>query len=291
MRRHSSTLHPLVTPWLAPAVALSLASASLPARSAPEPPPDTTAAETPTGSDEDEQMAQQFRVEAEQRFAAQDYEGAIEAFEGAYARAPDPTDLFNIGRINEERGELEQALAYYQRFSREPRLSLRERQVAAERIEVLRVLVEAPSSAPAPESTPAPRPAPPPEAPTEDRPRRAVSPLVTGGAVLLGVGATTALAGGVAFGVSARRVSETIDALDEGRNPDRLSLAQAEDEHARGQNYEALQITFIAAGAAMTAAGAGLLAWGLVRSRRVRLEALAPTLSPRMVALHATWRF
>ncbi|MEM9453968.1 MAG: hypothetical protein AAGF11_07300 [Myxococcota bacterium] len=302
MSRQLSIARSLVAAWLGPVVAISLLSAPVSAWAKPAKGVEGDgAASVPTPSDEDRQKAQKLRTDAQRRFAAQDYEGAIEAFEGAHALAPDPTDLFNIGRVYEEQGDLARALTYYERFSREPRLELGERQAAAERIEVLRVLVEPPSSPPAHKSVSDPGPGPtrrsdsaidsPAAPPTDDRSRRAVSPLVVGGSALLGAGAAVAIAGGVGFGVSARRVGETIDSLDEGSNPDRLSLAQAEDQHARGQNLEALQITFIVTGAAVAAAGAGLLTAGLLKQRRARLQALAPTLSPSMVALHAAWRF
>lgn len=298
MSRQLPIARSVVAVWLGPVVALSLLSAPASAWSKPARAEDSDVASAQTPSDEDRRQAQQLRTEAQRRFSQQDYEGAIEAFEAAHARAPDPTDLFNIGRVYEEQGDLVQALTYYERFSREPRLELDERQAAAERIEVLRVLVEPPADSPPPESPPRPGPtrgsspdAPPTAPPTDDRSRRAVSPLVTSGSVLLGAGAAMAIAGGVGFGVSAQRVSETVGSLDQGHNPDRLSLSQAEERHARGQNLEALQITFIATGAAVAAVGAGLLTAGLIKQRRARLQALAPTLSPSTVALHATWRF
>jgi tetratricopeptide (TPR) repeat protein len=230
--------------------------------------------------------ATQLRANGDASFRAGKLDEALAAFERAHELSPDPTDLFNIGRIHEETGDLAAALARYQEFVAQPRLSLEERRAAAERIEVLRVLVK-------PDEPEAPKPivaAPPP--PTIDTGRakpNAGRPLVSAGSTLLALGAAIAVGGGVGFGLAARRRADTIDALASGSNPDRLTLAQAEDIHARGRDFEALQITFIVSGSALALIGTSLLAGGLVQ--RKRALALAPVVGRRAIAFQARWRF
>lgn len=75
---------------------------------------------------------------AVERFEAKDYDGAVELFEQAYAIDPQPNYLFNIGRVYEEKGDLENAVTFYQRFVSQPGVDIESRQAATERLKVLR---------------------------------------------------------------------------------------------------------------------------------------------------------
>lgn len=75
---------------------------------------------------------------AVERFEAKDYDGAAALFEQAYAADPNPNYLFNIGRVYEEKGDLKNAVVYYQRFVGEPGVDIESRQTATERLKVLR---------------------------------------------------------------------------------------------------------------------------------------------------------
>lgn len=75
---------------------------------------------------------------AVERFEAKDYDGAVELFEQAYAIDPQPNYLFNIGRVYEEKGDLENAVVFYQRFVSQPGVDIESRQAATERLKVLR---------------------------------------------------------------------------------------------------------------------------------------------------------
>ncbi|MBC8068052.1 MAG: hypothetical protein IAG13_06945 [Deltaproteobacteria bacterium] len=117
-------------------------------------------------------------------------------------------------------------------------------------------------------------------------------PLVASGATFLALGAGIALAGGLGFGLAARRASDRVDELDEGRNPDRLGLSQAEDLDAKGKDLESLQIASLATGAAFVIVGAALLGTGLVRARGPRgRRTVTPAISAQTVGVSATWRF
>jgi len=93
------------------------------------------APEVPAPSDGDPEALSGAAVE---RFEAKDYDGAVALFEQAYAADPNPNYLFNIGRVYEEKGDLENAVVYYQRFVGEPGVDLESRQTATERLKVLR---------------------------------------------------------------------------------------------------------------------------------------------------------
>lgn len=239
--------------------------------------------------------AGELRQEAEERFFEEDYDAAIALFQRAHALDSDPTDLFNIGRIYEQEGKLKKALEHYEQFAELPGLSLQERAAAAERIEVLRVLV----------AKDAPPPAVPPRredgrdgagfltggttSMSSDKPPG--RPMVIAGASLLAVGAVAGLAGGVTFGLAARRRANQVKDLSRGSNPGRLTLAEAEALDASGRDFSTLQITFVAVGGALALGGAALLAAGLIRNRRARLAGISPMIDSKMVALSGAWRF
>lgn len=280
------------------AIAIALGLVFTPQRGwadAPEVGADTTNDDLPVGTPQ--AQAVQLRKQAEQRFVDEDYTGALADFQRAYELAPHSTDLFNMGRIHEEMGELQSAVERYEEFVEQPRVPLEERAQAAERLEVLRVLVakDTPPSAAAPRLD---------GNPNRDASRfddrasvdalraRENRPLVASGATFLALGAGIALAGGLGFGLAARRASDGVDELDEGRNPDRLSLSQAEDLDAKGKDLESLQIASLATGAAFAIVGAALLGTGLVRARGPRgRRTVSPDISARTVGVRATWRF
>ncbi len=77
------------------------------------------------------------------RYADEDFAGALDFFEQAYAVSPKPKLLFNMGLVCERLGELEKAVDYYEEFvgaGGDIPLELRAR--GQERLEVLRPIVE-----------------------------------------------------------------------------------------------------------------------------------------------------
>lgn len=99
-----------------------------------------------------------------QAYESEDLEGAIRLFEQAYELDPKPNLVFNIGRVYEELGDLQRAIDFYSRFTVQAGIRLETRQLAAERIRVLRdILSQSQQPEPAPEPTAAPaEPGPPP---------------------------------------------------------------------------------------------------------------------------------
>ena len=96
--------------------------------------------------------AEAHRDEAIAAFNAGDFEVAIEAFEAAYGLDPEPSYLFNIGRVYEEAGQAEEALSYYERFAAAPNLSSEERARADDRIRALQETVGETQPDPPPET-------------------------------------------------------------------------------------------------------------------------------------------
>jgi tetratricopeptide (TPR) repeat protein len=274
-RRHSC--------FAAPLLAAVLASTSLPVHASE--PADTTDTLPP-------ESAEELRQQARAAYAEDNYAEAIDLFEQAHELDPVPTDVFNIGRIHEARGDLREALLHYEQFVRFPRLSLEERKAATDRIEVLRVAIQ-PTTEPEPaEARPQPQPRPPLSEPT---PKRDTPPegrgMIIAGGVLIASGAALAVGAGVGFGLRARRASDKVDGVSSGSNPDRLSLSEAEDLDAEGKDAEILQISLGAAGGVIAATGIGLLVAGLIRQKRSRLQALHPVVGPRFAGINASWRF
>ncbi len=237
--------------------------------------------------------AKALRAEAEEHFFRGDFEEAAQKFERAFSVAGHASDLFNAGRVYEEKGDIVAALERYEQFAQQPRVPLEDRAVAAKRIEVLRVLVEERGDNDGDEkpSTPAPAAYPSNASMDDPRPAETGKSMVVSGVALLGLGSALAVAGGVGFGLAARRNSDKVNDLSDGINTDRVTLSEAERIDARGRDFAALQITFLVAGGATAAVGAGLLAGGLIRRKYAKLRAVAPTVGPHTVGVNTLWRF
>ncbi len=271
---------------LAAALCAVLAAAPV---TTPEPVEPTSPSEPVT----DEARARELRRQAEDLYFAEDFAGALTAFEQAMKLSPHPTDLFNIGRIHEEMGQLPQALEHYEEFVEQPRIPLNERAAAAERIEVLRKLVAEPEPEPPPPSISPVAADPFADQAYEDE-QRAQRRLRAAGITLAVLGGAVAVGGGLGFGLAARRSSDRIDDLSSGENPGRLSLEEAEDLEARGRDFETVQVAAMVTGGALAVAGVTMIALARRRatsSRNARLQALGPALGASSVSLRAQWSF
>jgi tetratricopeptide (TPR) repeat protein len=265
--------------------------------------PQDAAAVEPTEPEEatpaevsDEERARALRKEGEDLYFGGDYEGALRAFEDAQALSAHSTDLFNIGRIHEEMGQLPEALARYEEFVAQPNVPLEERAAAAERIEVLRKLVHKDDPPPPVSTSVRPVGSDPRDDMAFEAEQRAQRRLRVAGITVAALGGAVAVGGGVGFGIVARRSSDKIDDLSDGRNPSRLSLSEAEDLEARGRDFETMQIAAMATGGVMVGAGVAMLI--VAHRRRARferargnLQTVSPFVSSQSLSLHARWRF
>jgi tetratricopeptide (TPR) repeat protein len=169
------------------------------------------ASEVPASPDGDPEALSAAAVE---RFEAKDYDGAVALFEQAYAADPNPNYLFNIGRVYEEKGDLENAVVYYQRFVGEPGVDIESRQSATDRLKVLREALaqleaeEEPKDEPKDEGTEPVVDQPPVTDEDDERAAKRKKALRITGYSLMGVGGVGLILGGVFGGLAQRSVKD-----------------------------------------------------------------------------------
>lgn len=203
-------------------------------------------------------------AEAVQKFQNKEYEEAAVLFEQAYDLSPEPNYLFNIGRVYEEKGDLEKAVEYYGRFVREGEVELGAREVALERLQVLRAVLEETGvevddgedggddgTEDDPEVVDDPT-QPPDDGPADTGPEeKKPNALRISGAVLIGVGAAVLGTGGAFAGL----------ALRDSRDLDDLDMLEPRDEKVDDGKRNALVADIMfGVGAAVAVTGVVLLA-------------------------------
>lgn len=232
-----------------------------------------------TGSMEQAQpTAAELSGQAIERFQAKDYDAAVRLFEEAYAIDKVPNYLFNIGRVYEEKGDIRAAVDYYQRFVKEPGVEIEARDLALQRLRVLKGILQEtdPGQKPAPAET-APTPAPVAEGPKE-QPQPAGPPppdpkwrtMKIAGASLLGVGGGAMIVGGILGGLALSKQSQ----LDATHDFDlRQELKQG------GERLALATDVLIIGGAVVALTGVVLLAVGVSKgkTRNVAARRLMPT--------------
>ncbi|MFB6373516.1 MAG: tol-pal system YbgF family protein [Bradymonadaceae bacterium] len=131
---------------LAMFVSIEGAAQSEGGESGESPPTSADSSSTSTGeSDGGESESGAFKKLVQQgkvHFTKGNYEKALAAFQKAYAKKETPNLLFNIGLAAEKNGDLEQALEYYKKFVVSPDVTLKLREKAQKRIDVLEPIVE-----------------------------------------------------------------------------------------------------------------------------------------------------
>jgi tetratricopeptide (TPR) repeat protein len=200
------------------AVALSVALAPLPSAAAVAPAAEQ-GAETPDS----------LSGAAVEAFRAGEYDKAIDLFQRAYTLDPQPNYLFNIGRVYEEKGDLEKAVANYQEFVKQPGVDIEARDAATERLKVLRRTIAAleedkePTTGPVDPGVDTPTPA-------EEAAAAKKRKLRIAGYSLLGVGGATLVIGAVFGGLA---IGKSNDAKDAAFVDDKLALRQEAEGRAK----------------------------------------------------------
>lgn len=207
-------------------------------------------AEESTATPEQNSEAEALSDQAVEAFNDKRYDESIDLFEQAYALNSNPNYLFNIGRVYEEKGDLQQAVSHYQRFVSQPGVDLDSREAATARLKVLREALrqleeekqeEAEKAAP-PEPTPITD-----EGPTDDEPRpdRKRGQRIAG-YVLLGAGGAGLIVGGVLGGLASTKASDADNAefVDD-------ALRMRDDARRQARAADAMFIT----GGVLAAAG------------------------------------
>ncbi len=159
-------------------------------------------------------------------FQAREYDRAIELFQRAYALDAQPNYMFNIGRVYEEKGELDKAVENYQAFVRQPGVEIEARENATARIKILRQTIAQLRDDTEPDRPPAatgeitpPGERSPAERAADERKRK----LRIAGYSLLGVGGGVLVIGAVFGGLA---IGKSNDAQDAPFIDERLSLRQ-----------------------------------------------------------------
>lgn len=207
-------------------------------------------------------------------FESGDFEGSIAMFEKLYEESSKPNYLFNIGRIYEEDGQLEQALSYYDRFMLARGVELEKRKEASERITAIRTILDARAGGEAnevgsnaetqPEAAnedsdvePVTEASGEPDPTVDEDGRARPTPLATTGYVLAGVGGLALIAGGVAGGLA--------------MGDDRDLTGPIDDPQAlrdRGQRRARTADGFFVGGGILAATGVTLIIVDVVRRKK-----------------------
>ncbi|MCA9657070.1 MAG: tetratricopeptide repeat protein [Myxococcales bacterium] len=256
--------------------------------------PRVAAAAAPAAEESFDTLTEQ----AAEKYSEGDYEGAIALFERAYVLEPEPNILFNIGRIYEEAGKYEDAITYYEKFISEPQVDLEAKQVALDRRDLAKAVVEIQkkdekknetppeeTTPPPEETTPPPGETPPPdggEPPVDDKPKpRNVRPI---GYALFGTGAA-ALIGGAIVGGMAKGEERKFQAA--------TNKTDADAAKERGLKLAPAADGLFIAGGILAAAGIVMLLLPQARKNKKNKQRaqFVPQASPQQVGLGVVGRF
>ncbi|MCR9162387.1 MAG: hypothetical protein ACE37F_31675 [Nannocystaceae bacterium] len=242
---------------------------------------------TPAQDSEAERLSDQA-VEA---FNDKRYEESIGLFEQAYALNSNPNYLFNIGRVYEEKGDLEQAVVHYQKFVAQPGVDLESREAATERLRVLREALRQLEEDKEDEDVddPPEQLADPVEPETDEPPADRKRGQRIAGYVLLGAGGAGLIVGGVLGGVAS---STAGDADNAEFVDDRLRIR--DDARRQARAADAMFIT----GGVLAAAGLVLVLTTLGKGKkkasadaRTRRFAVSPAATPTSAGAVVHGRF
>jgi len=237
-------------------------------------------------------------AEAVEHFQAKEYDAAVDLFEQAYAIDPQPNYLFNIGRVYEEKGDLENAVVYYQRFVGQSGVDLEARQSATERLKVLRealaqMKADEDAKDPGDDKDPPPDEIVPPDkiedGDADEQAEKRKKILRITGYSLLGAGGGLVIVGAIFGGIA----SGTVDDADADPFVDRKA-ALRDRARRQARTADALFIT----GGVVATAGLVLVLSTLGRKKAggesdqvSRRTMWAPVVGPTQVGLGLTHRF
>lgn len=259
----------------------------------------TLATATPAAAHQQQAAPADRKAEAEalsesavEAFGEKRYDESIKQFEQAYALDSNPNYLFNIGRVYEEKGDLQQAVTHYQRFVSQPGVDLDSREAATARLKVLREALDQLESEEekAVEEDPIDEPVDeqPIADPTDDDPRpdRKRGQRIAG-YTLLGMGGAGLIVGGILGGLASSKANDADNAefVDD-------TLRMRDDARRQARAADAMFIT----GGVLAATGLVLVLTTLGGKKRdasaratARRWAVSPAVSPTQTGavLHA----
>ncbi|MCA9716088.1 MAG: tetratricopeptide repeat protein [Myxococcales bacterium] len=273
---------------------IGTASAHVPVRG-----PLAVAAQEPSDDDAYEALTEEAAI----RYEKKEYAAAVALFERAYEIRPEPNILFNVGRIHEEAGNLNDAIGYYERFIQDTSADYDARQAALKRLTLLRELVnieKRPETPPDQQQPPPDQQQPPanvqqpppdqqqPQNPPDDKTSPPPDPrkLRIVGYSLLGAGAVALIGGGIAAGIARNKHGQLDSAA-----PDIVLRRQLE---ADGINAARAADGMFIAGSILAAAGVVVLLLPQSRTPKEPKEkrtAFVPQFSAREVGVGLVGRF
>ena len=222
--------------------------------------------------------------QAIERFKARDYDAAARLFEQAYGLDPNPNYLFNVGRVYEEKGDIRSAADYYGRFVKEPGVEIESRELALQRLRVLRAILhetEPQTGQPATATSAEPQPgASTSNAAAGDESDRRKS-MRLGGYALLGVGGISMLVGGIFGGLT---LGKKNDLNASHMVDDRKAIARD------GKTFALVSDVTLFTGAALAVTGLVLVLVNR-KPRSPRRSVLAPSLGRGHAGLTWSLRF
>lgn len=226
---------------------------------------------------------------AVEAFRAGEYDKAIDLFQRAYTLDPQPNYLFNIGRVYEEKGDLEKAVANYQEFVKQPGVDIEARDAAAERIKVLKKTIAALEEDKEPKPGPVVDPGVDAPTPAEEAAAAKKRKMRIAGYSLLGVGGATLVIGAVFGGLA---IGKSNDAKDAAFVDDKLALRQ--EAKSRANVGDGLLIT----GGVLAGVGLVLVLVSLGKGKQKknggtahRRPLVAPAVGPSSAGLSFAGRF
>jgi tetratricopeptide (TPR) repeat protein len=221
-------------------------------------------------------------------YNAADYDAALGHFQEAASLYGSPDFQYNIGLCYEKLDKPEEAIRAFEVYLR-AKPTAEDRAQVEDRIAEQRERLATKQQGGSDDASDGDDRDPPPPPPGKNDGRA----LVISGAVLLGVGAALGLAGGIGFGVAAKRRSDDLDDVQSGGNPGDVTFAEAQDLESEGKRFETLQIATAAVGAAIGITGVVLLAIGLKRKQAAGASALrfSPHLGKGTAGLSLGGRF
>lgn len=185
------------------------------------------------GQDDAQAKFDALTQEATEHFESEEYDLAITKFQKAYELKPISNILYNIGRIYEKKGDIDNAIEYYDQFVVAPEVDQAPRQDALERLKTLReikALREQGKEA---------------EMPAEKKVES--SPNGTLAAIFLAVGGASLITSGVFAILTAGEFSEFEDATD---------VETRSDAASSGRTFGIVADSLLVTGIVTTAVGA-----------------------------------
>lgn len=224
-----------------------------------------------------------------------EYSEALQLFLEAQSLYPSPVFHYNIGLCHEALESYEQAIISYEAYLRSYKSAFGEdpddKVNTENKVERLNELIEARKAKEAKAAEDAKKPTV--IVQPSDKPKKPGQALIITGGVLAGIGAGVAAAGGAYFGNQASGFASQIDEIVEGGNPDRLTLAEAQQIDSQGTTAQTNQIVTIAIGGAVGVAGIALLAVGLVKKKKAKESKpqVVPVAGPEGAGIFIRGRF